>query len=449
MTDNHRIPLQVLIGALVAASLATPSRAAGGRDWPSFLGAERNAVSSETGILTDWPDGGPPVVWQRPMGEGYANVSVADGRAYAFDRVGDQARLAALDARTGEERWQIGYSTAYEDMYGYSGGPRAVPVVDDQRVYTFGVEGRLRAHRATDGQLLWQRDTTQRYGVRQNFFGAGSTPLVDGELLIVAVGGSPSGSPGIKSGSVTSNGTAIVAFDKLSGEERYRVGKELASYSSPLIRQIAGRRTGLYFARGGLLGFDPQKGTELFHFPWRAKMLESVNAATPVVVGDRVFLTEVYGPGSVLLRIGEQGPEVVWKDVRREERLPSHWATPVHSDGILYGSSGRGAGDAELRAIEVASGAIRWRHKAPGRSTVLLVDGHLVVLGEYGELWLIEATPERFVKVASTTPKDQLGKKLLAHPVWNAPVLAHGLLYLRGKDRLVALELIPTAAPTE
>lgn len=448
--DNSPHARRTAMASLLVLALASPLAAddAGsgprdGRDWPSFLGPQRNATSPETGIRTSWPAGGPPLVWQLPMGEGYANVSIADGRAFAFDRQGDEARLTAVDARSGARLWQKTYATAYEDMYGYSGGPRAVPVIDGERVYSFGAEGRLRAHATSDGAVLWDIDTTARYGVQQNFFGAGSAPLMFGDLLLVAVGGSPKDSPGIKSGAATSNGTAIVAFDKLNGTERYRVGDDLASYASPLVASIGGRQLGLHFARGGLLGFDPVRGEALFHFPWRAKLLESVNAATPVVVGDRVFLTEVYGPGSVLLRIAGKKPEVVWRDAPRDHRLTSHWTTPVHHRGILYGCAGRGAGDGELRAIDLGSGKVRWQEKAPGRSTLLLVDGHLVVLGEYGELWLIEATPERFHKVASATPTGKDGKKLLEHPAWNAPVLAHGLLYLRGKNRLIALELIP------
>lgn len=435
---------RVALATVLLATFGPGPETAKAGDWPGFLGPGRDATSAETGIRTSWPGDGLPLVWQLDMGEGYANVSVAGGLAFAFDRVDDRARLRGVDARDGTQRWQVAYATYYEDMYGYSGGPRAVPIVDGERVYTFGVEGRLRAHDVADGAVLFDIDTSARYRVLQNFFGAGSAPLIEGDLLIVAVGGSPKDAPGVKSGSTTANGTAIVAFDKMTGEERYRLGDELASYASPIVADINGRRLGLYFARGGLLGFDPRAGEPVFHFPWRAKILESVNAATPVVVGNRVFITEVYGPGSVLLEIGENDqPRVAWRGDRRDRKLPSHWPTPIHHRGTIFGSSGRGAGDAELRAVDLDTGTVRWKAKAPGRSSVLLVDDHLVVLGEYGELWLVEADPEAFVKVASMTPADKDGKPLLRHPAWNAPVLADGLLYLRGKDRVIALELIP------
>jgi len=448
--------LALVLTAMFAVLAATPGLAGDsttkptrtrGIDWPTFLGPHRDARSPETGILTTWPANGPRLVWQMPLGEGYAGASVAAGRAFLFDRDGDQARLTAVRSETGEKLWQKRYPTAYEDMYGYSNGPRAVPVIDGDRVYTYGVEGHLRAHRVRDGKLLFDIDTIARYGVKQNFFGVGATPLIEGDLLIVPVGGSPPDSPDIKSGEVTSNGSALVAFDKRSGEERYRLGDELASYSSPVIADIGGRRQGLYFARGGLLGFDPVRGKAGFHFPWRAKILESVNAATPVVSGDRVFLTETYGPGSVLLKLTQDGPEVVWKDPRRNHHLASHWATPVLHEGTLYGVSGRGSGDAELRALALDTGEVHWRQKLPGRSSMIYADGYLVLLAEYGELWLVKANPERFEKVAEAKPAGADGEPLLRHPAWNAPVLAHGLLYLRGKDRLIVLELIPAPKP--
>ncbi|MCG8462541.1 MAG: PQQ-like beta-propeller repeat protein [Holophagales bacterium] len=425
-----------------------------GSDWPTFLGPTRDGKSPETGLPAD-RSGPRPLLWQVEVGEGYSAPSVALGRLFLFDRVDDRARLRCLRAESGQELWRSKYPTAYEDMYGYSGGPRTAPVVDGARVFPFGVQGRLRAQRVDTGELLWEADTAGRYGVRQNFFGVGSTPVVargaDGGRLIVQVGGSPPDSPGIRSGNAKPDGSGIVAFDLATGRELYRLADELASYASPVLATIDdreggdSREWGFVFARGGLVGFDPVAGRERFHFPWRARLLESVNAATPVVVGNRVFLTECYGPGSVLLELEGDTPRVVWKDGRRRQSLASHWATPVHVDGVLYGSSGRAGGSSDLRAVELATGEVLWAQPGLRRATVLYVDGHLVVLGEYGELVLVKADPERHVRVADWTPKDAQGDPLLRFPAWNAPILAQGILYVRGKDRLLALELIPPA----
>ena len=370
--------------------------------------------------------------------------SVASGRLFLFDGAGDKARLRALDARSGEALWTADYPSRYEDYYGYSSGPRASPVVDGDRVYTFGVEGRLRCLRASDGKLRWEVDTSARFGVVQNFFGVGSTPVVEGDLIIAMIGGSPGGSPKIHSGAVEGNGTGLVAFDKRSGEVRWTVSDELASYSTPRIATLGGRRRGFAFTRGGLLGFDPARGAQDFFFPWRARKLESVNAATPVVVDDTVFVSESYGPGSVLLKVpGSGDPQVLWRDGRRNQSVRAHWSTPIYLAGHLYVSSGPGSGDAELRCVDHRTGEVKWAEPDLGRSTLLLVDDHLVVLTEYGRLLLVRPDPRRYQRVGEIELQDDNGRPLLRHPAWNAPVLAHGLLYVRGKDRLVALELIP------
>jgi outer membrane protein assembly factor BamB len=442
-----------VLWALPAACGAAPDNPAGadtsslwtrqrGSDWPTFLGSTGDGKSPETGIRKDW-SAGLPIVWQRELGEGYSAPSVAAGRLFMFDRHGSRARLTCLNAETGAEIWRREYSTDYEDYYDYSNGPRASPVVDGDRVYTLGVEGRLRCHRVGDGELLWEVDTAARFGVVKNFFGVGSTPAVEGDLLIAQIGGSPAGSPRIHSGEVQPNGSAVVAFDKLTGEIRYEMGDDLASYAAVKLATIGGRRWGLTFGRGGLLAFAPSDGKVDFYYPWRARILESVNASTPVVVDDRVLITETYGPGSSVLGVRPGGYEVIWKDPPgRGQSLACHWNTPIHHDGVVYGSSGRNPGDAELRAVDFATGEVLWRKPRLQRASLLSVDGHLVVLSENGVLRLLRQNPERYDLVAEWTPEAE-GEKLLTAPAWNAPVLAHGILYVRGKDRLVALELIP------
>ena len=417
-----------------------------GSDWPRFLGPTDDGKSPETGILTDWGESGPPLVWEHVAGEGYAGAVVAQGRLFFFDfdRRSQHARLTCLNAETGAELWRREYPSIYEDYYGYSSGPRAAPVVDGERVFTFGVEGKLRAHDVIAGGLLWEVDTAERFGVVQNFFGAGSSPIVEGDLLIAIVGGSPPGSRRILSGQPGGNGTGIVAFDKATGEVRYAVSDELASYASPKITTIAGRRRGFVFARGGLVGFDPTNGAIDFHFPWKANLLESVNASNPVIVDDTVFITEAYGRGGALLRVTPSGYEVIRQDGRRTQGLAAHFGNVVYQDGILYGSHGRHSAAAELRAVDHATGEIRWSEPGLLWTTLLHVDGHLIVLSENGRLHLVEVTPEAYRPKASVKPTRADGTALLRTPSWSPPVLSRGLLYLRGRDRLIALELIPS-----
>ena len=442
-----------------------------GSDWPTFLGPASDGKSTETDLLFTWPEGGPPVAWHRQVGEGYSTVSTSKGRLFVFDGHGKAGeggeglthRLSCLNAETGEEIWHTEQSATYEDYYGYSTGPKTVPVVDGERVFTFGIEGTLRAQRVTDGEILWQVDTEREFGVVKNFFGVGSTPVVEGDLLIVPIGGSPPESPKVHSGEVKGNGSGIVAFDKATGKVRWKFSDRLASYATPVLGTIDGERWGFAFTRGGLLGFDPKKGAERFFFPWRAKKLESVNAATPVVVGDTVFITESYGPGGALVRVApdsEEGHEVVWTDPPRGKAMESHWSTPVYHEGHLYGSSGQSRGNAVLRCLDHGTGKVRWEEPGLTRSTLLYADGHFIVLTEEGQLLAIEATPEALNVVSridlgdsdAPGPKDPVTKAssrpLIRHPAWNAPVLSHGYLYVRGRDQLIAFDLArPTKAP--
>ena len=417
-----------------------------GSDWPTFLGPQQDGRSAERGILSPWPPEGPKIVWQVAVGEGYSMPSVADGRLLLFDRAGDEVRLRALDATTGGELWRTQHPTVYEDGFGYSNGPRASPVIDGDLVFTFGVDGWLRCHRLADGRLVWEIDTARRFGVVTNFFGAGGTPTVEGDLLIAGIGGSPPGDWDIHRGQVEPNGSAIVAFDKLTGAVRYQSAADLASYSSPIVREIAGRRRGLYFARGGLVVFDPRSGQVQSQFPWRARKPYSVNAATPIVVGDEVFLTESYEVGGVLLSLADGQPKVVWKDPpRRGQSMAAHWGTPVYDRGFLYGSSGENSGSAELRCIDWSTGEVKWSVRGLRRSTLLYADGHLIVLSEYGQLLLIKANPERFELISQVELRAEIDgreRALIRYPAWNAPILSRGRLYVLGKDRLVALELI-------
>ena len=430
-----------------------------GSDWPGFLGPHRDSKSAEIGLITDWPDAGPRIVWQRELGEGYGIGSISNGRFFQFDRYDDVARLTCLHAETGEELWRFEYPTNYVDLYGYNGGPRCSPIVDGDHVYIYGVEGKLHCLHVMDGELIWEVDTFEKFGVVQNFFGVASTPVIAGDLLIAMVGGSPPESQRVPPGQldrVVGNGSGIVAFDKRTGKVVYQASDELASYASLKLATIDGRSWCFAFARGGLLGFNPSNGKIDFHYPWRAGILESVNGSTPVVVGDEVFISETYGPGASLLRATPSGCEVVWKDDvrRREKAMQAHWMTPVYHGGYLYGSSGRNAYDAELRCIDWKTGDVQWSVPDLARSSLLYVDQHLICLTEYGRLLLIKANPTKFELVEDVTLREPTSDTtaleidpvpLLKSPCWAAPILAHGLLYVRGDDRLVCLEVIPAS----
>lgn len=436
--------------SLLLALLLLPSQEAQGQrpgsDWPKFLGPAGDSTSPEKGIVSPWPKDGLRIVWQTPIGEGYSAPVISAGKLFLFEREGGNARVRCLDAVTGKAVWTFDYPTAYRDRYGYNGGPRCCPVVDDDRVYVLGVEGMLHCLKVSDGKLVWKVDTKAEFGVVQNFFGVGSTPIIEGDWLIAQIGGSPPGSDKEDFASLKGNGSGIVAFDKRTGKVGYKITDELASYSSPVVATIDGRRWCFVLARGGLVAFEPKTGKVDFQFPWRAEDLESANASNPVVIGDKVLITECYGPGSALLKVRPGGYEVVWSDAKkklRDKSLMCHWMTPVHHEGYLYGSSGRHTNNAELRCVELATGKVTWSEPRLSRISLLLVDNHLVAQTEVGPLLLLRPNPKKYDEVSLWEPKDPKKKTdLVDYPCWAGPVLAHGLLYVRGPENLVCFELI-------
>jgi outer membrane protein assembly factor BamB len=439
---NCRILLFVIcIGTLAQGRIAYA------HDWPGFLGPHRNGKSDETGLIATWPASGPPIVWQTAIGTGYSAPAISGGRLYHFARFGDVARLTCVDAKTGDEIWACDHPSDYEDLLGYNNGPRATPVVEGQRVYTFSAEGILQCVNTADGRPVWRIDTMKDFHVVKNFFGVGSTPLVYGDLLLVNVGGSPPGEAAdvyAASGRVEPDHACVVAFDKATGKVRWKTGDDLASYASPLVAPLGGRDVLFMFARGGLLAIDPVKGQTITNFPWRARKLESVNASTPAILGDELFISETYELGSALVRFKNDRFEEVWtdRDRRRNQAMALHWNTPIEHNGYLYGSSGYHAPEAELRCVEWKTGRVVWAEPDMGRSSLLLVEETLVCLSEDGILRLIRATPEKYDELAEWEPAAADGSPLLAYPAWAAPALADGLLYVQGADRLLCLKLI-------
>lgn len=413
-----------------------------GSDWESFLGKNNNSFSPEKGI-TPWPASGPKILWGARMAEGYSMPAISRGRAFLFDQAKGIARLRCCNSENGKELWAFTYESDYQDLYGYSNGPRCYPVVDGARVYILGPEGKLHCIDISNGKVLWKINTVVDFGVVQNFFGVGSTPIIDGKLLLVPVGGSPKGSDKNDFTQLKGNGSGLVAFDKFTGKVVYQFSDELSSYSSPLIATIDNRKYGLHLARGGLIGFEPSTGKQDFFFPWRSRILESVNAATPVVIGNKIFISETYGPGSALLEVNKGAVKVLWDDESRgrDKAMMAHWNTPIHVDGFIYGSSGRHKSNAELRCIELNTGKVKWSVPDLTRCSLLQVDGHFICQAEDGLLYLLKINPEKFEKV-SVAALTANGVPILQEPCWSAPVLAHGLLYVRGRNTLICIDLM-------
>ena len=450
MAANRRRFLSTLAaGALVAKPLSAQEEALppdistrAGEDWPALLGPRGDSISTgpEPGA---WPKTGPRIVFSLEMGEGYAMPSVSRGRLFAFDRFGAQARLRCVNAETAKPIWEFTYPTAYEDKYGYDGGPRTSPVVDGARVYIYGPEGMLHALDTATGRVLWKRDTTAEFGVVQNFFGVGSTPIVHGPWLLAQVGGSPQGTDPSDFINLKSTGTALVAFDKRTGAIAWKAADDLASYSSPVVTTLAGRQTCLLLARTGLWAIDLAEPKGRLLTPWRAPILESVNAANPIPLDDgHILISETYGPGAALVKAAGPSGEIVWsdKDKRTGKSLQAHWCTPVRMDDVVFASSGRHEGNAELRCVRWKDGKVLWSEPGLGRCSILRVGSTLIVQAERGEVLLVSATREKYTEKSRHLLIDSFGRPLLRYPCWAAPMMARGLLYLRGTGRLVCVE---------
>lgn len=392
------------------------TQAARAADWPRFLGPTRDGVYVGSDLGDAWPADGPPIVWKASIGQGFSGPVVAAGRLILFHRRGDREIVECFDADTGRSRWSTDSPTPYKDDFGFDPGPRATPAIEGDRVFTFGAAGRLDALDVRTGTRLWSVDTHAKFKVRKGFFGAAGSPLVEGDLVLVNVGGP--------------DGAGLVAFDVATGQVRWTATDDGASYSSPIAVTIRGQRHALFFTRAGLVGVEPMTGQVRYRFPFRARINAAINAATPLVMGDRIFLSASYRTGAVLLRAHADRVDRIWfiRDV-----LSNHYATSVHHDGFLYGFDGRQEYGPSLCCVDLATGKAKWTQERFGAGTVTLVGDRLLILGETGQLTVAAARPEGFRALASARP--------FTGTIRAYPALANGRLYARNENTLWCVEL--------
>jgi outer membrane protein assembly factor BamB len=340
---------------------------------------------------------------------------VADGRVILFHRIGDKEVVEALDAATGGGIWRFEYATQYRDDFGFDEGPRAAPTVAEGRVYTFGAEGMLHCLDFATGKKIWSVDTRRQFQVAKGYFGTAGAPLVDGGRVLMNIGGATAG---------------LAAFDAASGKVIWTVPNQEASYSSPVAATIQGSRHALFFTRSGFVDVDPASGKVRYELPWHARMKASVNAATPVVVDDFVFVSASYGTGAVLLQAGSSGWKKVWDS---DDALTNHYATSVYKDGFLYGYHGRQEEGQSLRCIEFKTGKVKWNVDGFGAGTVTLAGDKLLLMREGGELVLAAASPAAFRQISTA--------KVLPPTVRAYPAIAGGRMYVRNEKTLVCVNL--------
>jgi outer membrane protein assembly factor BamB len=391
-------------------------------DWPCFRGPEHNSLSRETGLLTTWGGKGPPLLWKISSGPTYAAPTVVGERLIMFHRLdgdnGDDREVVdCLDAGTGRALWRHSYPTKYVDKYGYNGGPRASPVVEAGRVYTWGAEGWFHCLELDTGKVVWDRRLNAEFDVEQNFFGVGASPLIEGDRILLNVGGP--------------KGAGVMALDKKTGKTVWKATDDGASYCTAAVADTPAGRLAVFLTRAGVVACDPATGAVKISYPFRSRTYESVNAADPVIVGDRLFVSSAYRTGGVLLKITAD-PDVteIWKN----DNMRNHWATCLVADGCLYGFDGRHEDETQLRCVELATGKVLWSKRGLGRGSMIRADGRYWILSEDGRLILAELSPKEYVEKAASD-------ELLRAPCWIAPVLSRGRLYVRNEHTLLCLDV--------
>ncbi len=406
------MPRPAAVALLIGLAVAAPVVAT---DWPQVLGPQRNGTYSGPPLAEAWGASGPKVVWRKQVGQAFAGPALVQNRVLLFHRIGNEEVLESLDAKTGAPVWRYAYPTNYRDDFGFDEGPRAVPVVADGIVYTFGAQGQLHAVDLAKGTRVWSEDTMKRFNVPKGYFGAAGSPLVEAGRVIANVGGDKAG---------------IVAFDAKTGKVVWTATEDDASYSSGMAATIGGRRSALFLTRDNLIGLDPATGTIQFQRRWRARIAASVNAATPLVVGDSIFVSAEYGPGAGVLRVEGSKLVDVWTS---DEVMSNHYATSVYHDGHLYGFHGRQEFGPSLRAVDFKTGAVKWSQDQFRAGSITLAGDKLLIVREGGELILAPASPQAFRPLARA--------QVLPGVLRPLPAIADGFVYLRNENTLVCLDL--------
>ncbi|HET6251448.1 MAG TPA: PQQ-binding-like beta-propeller repeat protein [Tepidisphaeraceae bacterium] len=410
------IPTPIRLGLFsLAASLSFCISPALAGDWPQFLGPTRNGVYADADVTATFPDAGPKVLWKQEVGHGFAGPVVSSGKLVLFHRIDEKECVQCFDAKTGKSIWKSEYPTDYNDDFGFDDGPRATPTIAGGKIYTFGASGMLACWDLATGKQIWAVDTRKTFKSPKGYFGRACSPLVEGDAVIMNIG---------------AEGAGIVAFDKETGKTLWKATDDAASYSSPVAATISGKRYVFVFTRAGLAAIDPATGKVYFDFHFRSRMDASVNAATPLVIGDTIFLSASYGTGAALLKFDEAGPKEIWSG---DNILSNHYATSVESNGFLYGFNGRQEQGPSLTCVELKTGKVRWTEDHYGAGTILLAGGKLLVLSEKGELQIAPASPVSFKPTAHA--------QVLAFNSRAYPALADGLLYARSTTEMVCVDL--------
>jgi len=419
--------------AAVLLALPAPCEEPGasGADWSQWRGPHRDAVSTEQGLLSEWPESGPKLVWQADgLGSGHSSLAIADGRIFTLgDRAGGQ-HVIALSLEDGSELWSARLGSPHESGRG-RGGPRGTPTVDGDRVYAIGTDGELVCLSAATGAEQWRRSLPGDFGGQMmSRWKFSESPLVDGGRLVFTPGASDA---------------FMVAVDKGSGKELWRTkvpelgpnGKDGAGYSSIVVSHAGGVRQYVQLAGRGVVGVRASDGEYLWSYNRVAN--DVANVTTPIISNDLVFVSTGYQTGSALLRLearggGVEAEEVYFLDAKT---LQNHHGGLVLVGDHVYG--GHGHNNGFPICVELATGEVVWggeiRNAGSGSAAVMYADGRLYFRYQNGVMMLIDASPEGYEERGSFEIPE------VTSPSWSHPVVLDGRLYLREQDRLFCYDV--------
>ncbi len=443
--------LTFVLGFLAATTLPLHAE-----DWPQWLGAQRDGVWRETGIVETLPTNGFTYRWRTPIGGGYSGPAVANGRVYLMDRqlatgttnpanafargtIPGAERVLCLNEADGKIVWQHTYDCAY--TVSYASGPRVTPAVHDGKVYTLGSEGNLLCLDAAKGAVLWSRDFKKEFGLKTPTWGFAGHPLVDGKKLICLAGG---------------EGSVAVAYDKDTGKELWRAltAKE-PGYAPPMIYEFAGKRQLILWHPESVNALDPETGKVFWTHLHTPSVRFGMTIPSPRKIGDLLFLTSFYN-GSLMLRVDSDKPTVVWQSQKVSEKdtdgLHSVMATPLIQDGHIYSPCSYG----QFRCLKLETGERLWETFAPtsGKSERW---GHAFVIkhgekgnrsflfSEKGDLIIAKLTPEKYEELSRARLIEPDNRDPGRNVVWSHPAFANKSIYVRNDREIVCVSLAAEA----
>lgn len=428
----------VCIGSIIAVVLAWVCSTSQGDDWSQWRGPHRDGVWRESGIIKKFDKPELAIAWRQKIASGYSGPTVADGRVYVTDRVVEPKqieRVHCFGAKTGKPLWSHAYDCAYRGV-GYDAGPRASVLIDDGRAHSLGAMGHFICFDAADGKVIWQKDLNAEYKIRMPIWGIAASPIVEGDLIILQIGGE--------------GDYCLVAFDKKTGSERWHALKDGASYAAPIVIEQAGHRVLVCYTGENVVGLDPQGGKVHWTIPFPPKQMV-IGIATPVYHKGLIFVSNFFD-GSMLIKLDEKklAAEKVWHRVGESEKktdsLHSIISTPYLSGDYIYGMDSYG----ELRCLKLMTGDRVWESDtAVPRERWATV--HFVKHED--DVWMFNERGELIISRLSTEGFEEISRAKLIKPTtpqlpsrrggvcWAHPAFAERHVFARNDKEIVCASL--------